>query len=449
MLKFFRFNYQILWEKQDQQAYTNFPQILTPTELLPYIIKNEHKHEQYRNPTSFNTQHFDQIHLDHIFITDFSETSDNRPYLETNTSYETSTEQQPPTLLPQFSRHNITQQEQDDVVNLFQNPELPELNPLYPQISQIPNLQQINPSEIITTQNTSDLSDVTEQTEQTVQNTQSFTITNDSNLLQIPTHNITSEDNSNQNPDTISNITQDNTSVLSTSQSNAQQSQTLASPRQNYDPPSNPSQFAISNNTLNSPQPGSSNTQNTHTVHFQTPTPPSPPQIQTSTYTPAQNNQIQNVQTGLNINTIHSNPSSNYTTARNLSRPSLQPILTNPVSYNLSSTNSNSIQQPPTHNNTINSLNNTSAPVQPSNPLPSMLQNSQLQIPNPPSITIRTNPYFNNTSTTSFTNLSNIPTYNTVQPSTITQNTIPQPTYINSSTSISEPIKPFDGLDHN
>ena len=78
-----------------------------------------------------------------------------------------------------------------------------------------------------------------------------------------------------------------------------------------------------------------------------------------------------------------------------------------------------------------------------------MLQSSQFQIPNPPSTTIRTNPYFHNTSATSFTNLSNIPTYNTVQPSTITQNTIPQPTYINSSTSKSEPIKPFDGLDHN
>ena len=155
---------------------------------------------------------------------------------------------------------------------------------------------------------------MTEQTEQTVQNTQSFTITNDSNLLQMPTHNITPEknitpeENNNQNPDTISNIFQDNTSVLSTSQSNAQQSQTLTSPRQNYDPPSIPSQFATSNNTHNSPQPGSSNTQNPNTVHFQTPTPPSPPQIQTSTYTPAQNNQIQNVQTGLNINTIPSNP---------------------------------------------------------------------------------------------------------------------------------------------
>ena len=36
ILKFFRFNYQILWEQQDQQAYIHFPQILTQTELLPY-----------------------------------------------------------------------------------------------------------------------------------------------------------------------------------------------------------------------------------------------------------------------------------------------------------------------------------------------------------------------------------------------------------------------------
>ena len=41
LLKFFRFNYQLLWEQQDQQAYIHFPQILTQTELLPYIIKNK------------------------------------------------------------------------------------------------------------------------------------------------------------------------------------------------------------------------------------------------------------------------------------------------------------------------------------------------------------------------------------------------------------------------
>ena len=99
---FFRFNYQLLWEQQDQQAYTNFFQVLTPTELLPYIIKNEHKHLQYRNPTSFNIQHFDQINLDHNFITDFSETSDNRPYITTNISHETSPEEQISNVLPQF-----------------------------------------------------------------------------------------------------------------------------------------------------------------------------------------------------------------------------------------------------------------------------------------------------------------------------------------------------------
>ena len=76
-------------------------------------------------------------------------------------------------------------------------------------------------------------------------------------------------------------------------------------------------------------------------------------------------------------------------------------------------------------------------------------QTSQFNIPNPPSTTIRTNPHFHNTSTTSLTNISNIPTYNTTPPSTISHNTMSHPTYINTSTSISEPIKPFDGLDHN
>ena len=80
-------------------------------------------------------------------------------------------------------------------------------------------------------------------------------------------------------------------------------------------------------------------TQNTNTVHFQTPTPPSPTEIQTSTYTPAQTNPVQTTQPTLNVITIHSNPSFNYTTSRHLSRPPLQPILSNPLSYNLTSTN--------------------------------------------------------------------------------------------------------------
>ena len=126
----------------------------------------------------------------------------------------------------------------------------------------------------------------------------------------------------------------------------------------------------------------------------------------------------------------------------------MQPILTNPLSDNLTSTNSSHTQQSSTNNNRPNSLN-TFPPPQTSNTITPTLQNSQFQIPNPPSTNIRTNPHFHNTSTTPCTNTSNVPTYNTVPPSTISQNTISQPTYINTPTSISEPIKPFDGLDHN
>ena len=189
LLKLFRFNYQLLWEQQDQQAYTNFPQILTSTELLTYIIKNEDKHLQYRNTTSLNIQHFDRINLDHNFITNFSETLDNRLYVITNTSYETPPEKLISNVLPQFGRRNTVPQEQDDVVNLFQTLEPPQLNPIYPQISQTPKLQRISPSETATIRNTSELSDetgpieLTEQIEQNLQDTQSLTMTNDSNLL--------------------------------------------------------------------------------------------------------------------------------------------------------------------------------------------------------------------------------------------------------------------------
>ena len=53
LLKFFRFNYQLLWEQKDQNAYVNFPQVLTDTELLPLIIRNDFKH-----PFKKISQHF-------------------------------------------------------------------------------------------------------------------------------------------------------------------------------------------------------------------------------------------------------------------------------------------------------------------------------------------------------------------------------------------------------
>ena len=189
-----------------------------------------------------------------------------------------------------------------------------------------------------------------ELSEETVQNTRSFTITDDSNLILIPTHNITQNEFTNQNQDNTSNTNLDNTSILSTSNTNiTQPSQTQIIFPRNYNPPSVPPQFSTQINTHDTPQQSSSNTtyiaQNNNTVHFQTPTPTLSSEIQTSNYTPAQPNSVQTTQTTLIINTIHSNPSTDYTTARHLSRPPLQPILTNPLSYSLTSTN------PIIHNN--------------------------------------------------------------------------------------------------
>ena len=378
LLKFFLFNYQLLSEQKDQQAHISFPQILTHTELFPYIIKNENKHLLYRDLTSFNVTHFEQINLDHNFLVEHSETSDNRPFTTSDTSLETTPEEQTSNVELLHTRQHSEQSEQEDLTNLFQNPDPHQEHPLYPSLPQVSDIQQANPSETATIQNTSEFS------EETVQNTQSFTITDDSNLIQIPTHNTTQNEFNNQNQDNTLTTHQDNISVLSTSHTNiTQPSQTQVSPRQNYDPPPLPSQFSTQIHNQNSPQPSSSNTQhtaqNTNTVHFQTPTPPSHSEIQTSTYTPAQPNTVHNTQPTLNINTTHSNPSFNYTTARHLSRPPLQTILTNPLSYNLTGTNPSHTQQSQTNNNRSNLLNTLSS-QHTSNTITPTLQN--IPIPN-------------------------------------------------------------------
>ena len=374
-----------------------------------------------------------------------SETSDNRPFITSDTSPKTTSEEQSSNVEPLYTTQQSEQSEQEALANLFQNSDPPQEQPLYPPLSQISDIQQPNPSETTTIHDTSEIS------EETVQNTRSFTITDDSNIIRIPTHNITQNEFNNQNHDNTTNP--DITSVLSTSNTNiTQPSQTqIPSPR-NYIPPRVPPQFSTQINTHNSPRQSSSNTnhiaQKTCTVQFQTPTPPSPAEIQTSTYTPAQTNPVPTTQPTSNINTILSNPSFNYTTARHLSRPPLQTILTNPLSYSLISTNPSHTHKSQINYNTPNPKNTLSSQHTSSTITPT-LQTSQFQIQNPPSTTIRTNPYFHNTSTTSLTNISNNPAYNTTPPSTVSYNIMSHPTYINSSTSISEPVKPFDGLDHN
>ena len=167
--------------------------------------------------------------------------------------------------VPQFLRQNTIQSDPDNPVHLFDTQTPPQPNPSSQQIFHTPYLGQINPSDTVTIHNTTELSDENEQPEeqttQPVQNTQKLTTNTDSNLIHIPTHNIPTEDNTNQHQDTTSNTTHDNISLLSTSQTNiTQSSQTQGPFQQNYDPPHLPSQFANSDTTHNSPQQGSSNT---------------------------------------------------------------------------------------------------------------------------------------------------------------------------------------------
>ena len=77
LLKFFKFNYKLIWEQQDQNAYINFPQVLTETEVLPFIISNKNKHVHYRDITSFYTLCFELFNFDKNFILEHSETSNN------------------------------------------------------------------------------------------------------------------------------------------------------------------------------------------------------------------------------------------------------------------------------------------------------------------------------------------------------------------------------------
>ena len=329
---------------------------------------------------------------------------------------------------------------EDDTTEFSQNQET----------SQFDNIP--DPSETATIQNIPELS------EETTNHPKKITKTDDSNTTQIPVHNITQNLVNDQTPnDTIHKTNQDNTSsTLSTlntlTTQEFQQQQTI---QRNYDPPP-PSQYSPHAIPHNSPQQGSSNTQITNTVQFQTTTPTTQPEIPILAYTLAQNTQTLNMQPALTTITLPSNPLPNYTTCRHLLRLfRLQTIPTNPLSYSLISTNLNNTQPTITNNNHLNTLNPFST-SQPSNTSRNLLRNTQFQIPKPVSTNIRTNPHINATLTQPITNppnmssnVSNIPTYNTSPPSIKPQPTISQPTYITFSTSISDPMKPFDGLDHN
>ena len=208
--------------------------------------------------------------------------------------------------------------------------------------------------------------------------------------------------------------------------------------------PPPPSENSTHSTPHNSPQQGSSNTFSIrqHPIHetqFHTNTTPIQSH-QTLQYLPAQPSVSSKTSAILTINTLHTNPITNGTTSRNLSRPSLPLIQNNPLSYNLTSTNLHS----QSFSNSIQSTNTN-------------IQSSAINsLPHIPSTTTQTIPPIQPIHTQPQTNALNIPptsfnpsTTHTIPPTTLPLSTLSTLTYINSATSISEPVKPFDGLDHN
>ena len=95
-----------------------------------------------------------------------------------------------------------------------------------------------DPSDIAPIQKDSELSDITTNIPQ------SFTITTDSNIVQIPIHNITQKTLPNQNY-TNNDSNHDGTSTVSTSDTNiSPQLQAQQPSPENYDPPSIPPQYS-------------------------------------------------------------------------------------------------------------------------------------------------------------------------------------------------------------
>ena len=118
----------------------------------------------------------------------------------------------------------------------------------------------------------------------------------------------------------------------------------------NYDPPSPPESDTYSFSST-SQQPSSLNNnikgliKNTCPVFtFQSPSTPESTSVITHRHTQAQNISDPNIPTTFTINMIHTNPPPNIVIFRTLSRPPLQTIPTNPLQYNVSSTNTHNTQ---------------------------------------------------------------------------------------------------------
>ena len=179
--------------------------------------------------------------------------------------------------------------------------------------------------------------DTAESVQDTLTNPPNTSITTDSNDIQIPTRNIKQHTDHSFNQEIPNPSTLPVTNTIYT-----QPPQLHHTIQRTYDPPPQSENSTHSTSHI-SPQQGSSYIfsirQNPlHETQFHTS--PTPMQShQTLQYLPAQPFVSSNRSPILTNNTLHTNPITNVTTSRSLSRPPSPLIQNNPLSYNLTNTN--------------------------------------------------------------------------------------------------------------
>ena len=211
-------------------------------------------------------------------------------------------------------------------------------------------------------------------------------LTVDSNALMVPLRPVEEQDiphNTEQDPQYLI----QGSSTLSTTT-------TIPQPPicRNYDPPPLPQPDTYTS-SFTSQQPNSSNNNINGLISntrprftFQAPSTPERTSVTTHPYTQAENTSDPNIPTTFNNNMTHTNPHSNFVNSKTLSRPSLQTIPTNPLQYNLSSTNTQNTQH------SIHSREQNAQIINSNNSV------QHHNVPIPSSSSIRTNPYFTPTS---------------------------------------------------
>ena len=78
--KYFRFNYQLIWSKQDQPAFAAFHNHFTTDECSPFITDKQNEHPYFFKPDKITQQAIDFISFDPHLSTENNFHYDYRPH---------------------------------------------------------------------------------------------------------------------------------------------------------------------------------------------------------------------------------------------------------------------------------------------------------------------------------------------------------------------------------